>query len=1116
MGISVVPPKEAGQGFGPEVPTVPQTLPDATALEGHPIVAVRARIEGAIWTTPPKIVAPKVGDKLVVDQAENTLRALLSGGGFATGALDVTPAAGGGVEVVFRLVPARFVRRVVLRGNVLGEDEIRRIAGFADARDVTEASLDAATQRIRAYYRRRGYPSVRVEVSTIETDAPLTVIVDVHLEAGDPDAIAGRTFVGLPVSDEEAVAAAHAYPVKVGDRVDEEELDLADRAMGNALRSASFSTALVTHAVTPGERGVEVTITVVAGSKIVPVFEGNVVFDREQLLKVIDIPGEADRSPAHFAVKLESAYVRRGYLDARAVPELLGQVGDERRTLRFRITEGAIVRVKARVYPCLFGALDAARLDEEIDSYLDEELEGGGFGDVDPKGTDRGFSSGGDVTTGARPFPDVPPPPEVFAADTYDRAVEHLRDLFRSEGYIFAEVGAPTLVRGSCAKGSQPGECKVLEPPPLPQICRTDLDQLPKESAPIPKSYSCVADPLKGIECAPFVTVVIPVNPGPRSILWDVAFEGTKAMAPALLGGSGVAGRELRLGEPLSLRDVENARRRILEKYRDEAYAFASVRATLEYSSDKSRARVRFIVAEGEQVVIDNIYVEGNKHTLESLVRARLRIEEKGLYRQGLVGDSQERLARLNVFSSVSIGLVNPTIPSKHKNVIVTLVERPTSYLELRGGYSTGEGVRGYIEYGYTNLFGYAVGLTGRVKLSYQPFLGCFASGPATESRSTNQFSMLSATTLTGETAYNCGQSPLYDADVVRRWNNQLSGLERYPRRISFSIALPHTPLFGAPVRTTIDLVESLDLFRDFKLERRSPVLTFTYVPVRWFTSIFAGDLERNDFLLFDKAKIDDFLATGSNLARFGTLLRVPDGVTSVAATRATFTFDFRDNRLGATKNGFFSITNEYVVSIAEAQKRQQFLHLTSAAGGYVRLPFLPKQPVLAMELAGGGNFNVLNCASNPDCDIYPDRLFYLGGVDSNRGFLFGQMLPQDSIDQLIAQNPDTTGGQDLSRFASRGGTVYINPRIELRVPAWKWGGFVIFLDAANSWRDKTKFLRDASGRFAPWRLRYAVGPGLSIDTPVGPIALDFGFNLTRYDAFNEPLLAFHFSIGRF
>ena len=747
--------------------------------------------------------------------------------------------------------------------------------------------------------------------------------------------------------------------------------------------------------------------------------------------------------------------------------------------------------------------------------------------DVDPGVADQSIQgSNVGIATGARPYPNVPDPATVYDPEVYDRAVEHLRDLFRSEGYIFAEISAPTILRSACGPGSKPGACLVVPLPPIPDVCRADLEQLPKEAMPLPKSYTCVADPLKGKICAPTVTIVIPVNPGPRSMLWDVAFDGTKALSPALLGGPKVAGQALRLGKPLSLQDVEQARKAVLRWYRDEGYAFASVRATLEYSPDKSRARVRFVVVEGEQVIIDNIYVEGQKRTLESLIRARLLIEKGGVYRLAQVEQSQERLAQLGVFSSVSIGLINPTIPAKKKNVVVTVVERPPQHIELRPGFSTGEGARYYAEYGYGNLFGYAVSLDFKLKISYQPFLGC-KQNPERNSD--------------GEKTYNCGTSSFYDADVVRRWNT-LDGLDRVPRRLSLGVTLPHSPIFGATVRTSLELVNSLDLFRDFKLDRYTPILTFTYNPVRWFTAIFAGDLEYNRFLLFDKQKLNEFL---NSKPQFSALLRVPDGDTAVAATRATFTFDFRDSRLGATKNGWVSVTNEYVKNIKHPQDvladagslgnvrvagpRQEFLHLTGIAGVYFKLDALPKKPVLAFSIAGGGNFNVFGCANSgetvvngasgpqkyKECDTYPDRRFYLGGVESNRGFLPGQMLAQDVIDDIRGNTNDPNIGLAVIS-APRGGNVFINPRIELRVPAFKWGGLVFFLDAANTWADKARFLKDASGKFAPWRLRYSIGPGLSIDTPVGPIALDLGFNLSRYDLFNEPPVAFNFSIGRF
>jgi outer membrane protein assembly factor BamA len=56
--------------------------------------------------------------------------------------------------------------------------------------------------------------------------------------------------------------------------------------------------------------------------------------------------------------------------------------------------------------------------------------------------------------------------------------------------------------------------------------------------------------------------------------------------------------------------------------------------------------------------------------------------------------------------------------------------------------------------------------------------------------------------------------------------------------------------------------------------------------------------------------------------------------------------------------------------------------------------------------------------------------------------------------------------------------------------------------------------------------MRYAVGSGLRVGTPIGPLAFDYGFNVDRVlDAwvpsrenqrFWEDIGAFHFSIGVF
>jgi outer membrane protein assembly factor BamA len=1114
---------QPGQGATPELPQLPDKLPDATPFEGKPVSAVRAKIDGAIWTKPPAIQAPKVGAPFSLAQARAELARLLAGGGFAQGSLEVSA----GVEVVYRLVPSRLVRAVTFKGNPLTDDELRRAAALSDMRDVTEKSMDAIAEKVRSLLVLRGWPKPTVEVSTIETDQPLTVIVQVAIDAGSPNIIESRVFAGLPTWDEAASAAANKYDVKASERADEDRLDAADRTLANALRAGGFPSAAVTHSTAPAATPTKVvlTISVVAGAKVIPSFEGTVIYDRDQLLEILGLKDEADRSPQRLAAKIESAYRRRGHHDVQVDVEMLGKPGDAKRTLRFRIHEGDPVLVTKRVYPCLEGALSAQRLDEEIDSFLEEDFGHEGFGDASDKIADEAIGGG----KGTRPKPEIPPTHQIFVAETYERATEHLRELFKSEGYMFAEIGDAGLLRGACGKKSMPGAngCKALPPPAFDpsKMCLYDPNRLPLPPPLVEKKAACLADPAHGVECAPTMTVVIAVNPGPRSYLWDIQFDGIKAIAPAKLM-TRAAGPILRMGEPLSLRDAEAARRAILDYYKDEGYAFAAVRATFEYSADKSRARIRFLVSEGEQVVIDKIYIEGNKRTVESLIRSRLLITEGGFYKAGLVRDSNDRLAKVGVFQSINIALINPTIPAKHKSVLITLVERPLQHIDYGIGYATGEGFRFIGEYGYSNLGGYGIALDLRLRFSYQPFLGC-----------------------AGQTEH-CS-STFYDPVVVRRWEDksQVNGLDRYPRRVSAALTFPQTP-FGSAARVTLELLNVVDLRRDFVLNRYSPILSLTYQPWRPFTLTVSTDLEYNRFKTFDDLQISNLISGNPAL---GTLLRVPSGDTGVASISGTVLFDFRDNRLGATKGWFGSLTTEYVRGIVRADEkspRQDFLHVETGGAVYKKLDFIPKQPVVAFSLRGGLNFNVLGCwgsGQNPDgtlvCDTYPDRLFYIGGVETNRGFFAGQFLPQDSIDAL-ASDPNAIVGaapcsslpvdpvtgqhanvniggvgrasspgepcreRNLGELAQRGGNIYINPRLELRVPAFKWGGLVFFVDASNSWRDKSKF--------QPWRLRYSVGPGLSIDTPVGPIALDLGFNLSRYAQFGEPVVVFNFSIGRF
>ena len=193
-------------------------------------------------------------------------------------------------------------------------------------------------------------------------------------------------------------------------------------------------------------------------------------------------------------------------------------------------------------------------------------------------------------------------------------------------------------------------------------------------------------------------------------------------------------------------------------------------------------------------------------------------------FRASDVRRTQERIATLGIFSSIQVGLSEPYVPQASKDVIVELVERPGHYLELSPGFSTGEGVRGTLEYDERNIFGYAIGATFRTQLSYLPdFL-------------------------------------ILDPQVA---SNYQQVQDRLARRITLSGVFPDVGL-GPLVRAQADAIYVRDLERDFALDKVSGSGTLIYRPGREFQVSLGQSIEDNDIHLFQFNSIPDYLKTAT------------------------------------------------------------------------------------------------------------------------------------------------------------------------------------------------------------------------------------------------------------
>ncbi|HEX2675417.1 MAG TPA: BamA/TamA family outer membrane protein, partial [Polyangiales bacterium] len=553
-------------------------------------------------------------------------------------------------------------------------------------------------------------------------------------------------------------------------------------------------------------------------------------------------------------------------------------------------------------------------------------------------------------------------------------------------------------------------------------------------------------------------TVTIPVVEGPRTLLYSVVLTGQEHISDRdLLIASGLS-----KSQPFSYLLLEEARLRIQNAYQEQGYMFVKIEPSVRFSRDRTRAEVAFQIIERFPVRIGEIQVRGAERTSPTFIKSLLELHEGDLFTPSKARESADTVQTLGVFTGVSVEMGEPDLPARVKPLVVTVNERKNQFLDFSAGLSTGQGIRGGFEYGYRNLFDHAVGLTLRVNLAYQLFF--------VQKELRDRF----------------------DALPLQR---------RLERNISLGTVIPRTPGLGA-TRTNLDLVHVRDNERDFGLDKNGITLAFTEVPLKRVTVVEAADLENNNIDLFESRALNDYLATTTD-PRLRRLLRVPEGNTTLVALRSTLSYDQRDSPFVPTHGFYVSGSGELASTLAsetvdtitgKTQFVSRFLKLQVTGSGY--LP-LGKKVVLAGQLRVGRIVHLIH-----DSKTYPNRAFFLGGVDTMRAYFQDELVPQDIADKIITDpklSPNTI---------VRSGDAFVLAKGELRFPIYGELGGGLFTDLGNLWAD--------AKHINPFDLRPTAGAGLRLATPVGPIAVDYGIVLKRRRGLGEPFGTLQFSIGLF
>ena len=525
------------------------------------------------------------------------------------------------------------------------------------------------------------------------------------------------------------------------------------------------------------------------------------------------------------------------------------------------------------------------------------------------------------------------------------------------------------------------------------------------------------------------------IHEGPQTLVDKLTFTGNSTLQEQELRGL----TSITEGQPYSEANVASDRDAILTDYLNRGFPDARFEAsTTQVSSDPPRVDVTYKVNEGERIFVNRVLISGLDHTREYVVTRELQVHDGQPLSQREMLETQRRLYDLGIFNRVNIAVQNPDGDLSYKNVLLNVEEakRYTFNYGLGFEVATGTGLGSNLPQGST-------GFSPRVSFDVTRL----------NFRGRNQ-------TLAFKSRFGRLQQRALISFDAPRW------FGRENLRFSFT--------------TFYDLTKDVNTFTAERLEG-SPQVEQIWSRATTLAYRFT----------YRRVKVDpNSLHIDPNLI---PLLSRP---VRVGIPSFTWIHDERDDALESHRGSFSTLDLGVSDSIFGSEANfGRFL-----AGNATYHQVMKKRYVLARLTRVGIAEPFSGANRNLNFIPLPER-FFAGGGNSLRGFGFNQAGPRD------LQTGFPVGGEAL----------FMN-QIELRTPPLPFPfvgdnlNGVLFHDMGNvfsttkdMWPGLIKVSQDSRSNCqsltpgVPCDFNYtshAVGAGLRYRTPIGPVRVDFGYNL--------------------
>lgn len=565
------------------------------------------------------------------------------------------------------------------------------------------------------------------------------------------------------------------------------------------------------------------------------------------------------------------------------------------------------------------------------------------------------------------------------------------------------------------------------------------------------------------------LVVIFQVDEGIQSDIAGVRPRGNTILSSEVL----VEAVPIKAGEAFSLTRSDAGMQQIKRRYAEEG--FLNTQVELEYvDADEDSVFLVYDINEGPRTIVSEIEIKGLTKTDKERVLQFLAFKVGDVLTPAKINQTQRELYASEAFREVTLRTapIGGDDPSAHR-VTLNLTEAKPLLMVYGLGYSTDDGPRGLMEISHTNFNGALDTLSLRLRGSRR-----------------EQFAQLSYIDLR---PYG--------------WNLPTTVSIFYNRNTNLR------PFIRRRVINEDGSVQDDEAGQGFGFQRFAAFIQ-TERKLRERTSLrFRYNLERANLFGVDPKEFPD-----TDVTRLERAIRL--GMFS-----AGFTHDTRDSIINPTRGHLFSADHSIAATFFGGN--ESFNKFFGTYQTYKTLdsdfPLLGKSTfAFSARIGLAAMFRFSNRDDNPEIDESEMMLpiserFFSGGATTLRGFRYDSAGPQDILEPRPDFRCDAVPQVrpcDLPTLVPTGGDALTIFNFEMRYPLTQRLRLVPFYDLGNVYRR----VQDIN-----WsNMTHTVGMGLRINTPLGPVGVDYGFlidppfYITKDGAvLRQPRGAFHIRFGQ-